>query len=280
MRLSCGLRDCKLNALLMRRFLLLAALAPMCARADVAIWNSSDVRVTLGRDGALSVVEQATVFVPEGVSDIERYYWSDADERVKVIRVVRIEANGTEVPESFEWPGGGMIRWKTSASSAPQRTYRIETRVTGVVVPIWSVDFPVRQRDTFTSPLARLKKLIATWRDLGSNPASRYVLDYQFLFPDQQQEISLQPSLAFGPEWKPVHLIPAGDIGSVVKAEPFGVPESFHIHHIFDYIGVGGPDAVNLRTPVIRDLSVFAFPLIAALLWLVYLRHFVFSRPD
>src|SRR5438105_13397996 len=139
MRLSCGLRDCKLNALLMRRFLLLASLAPLCARADVAIWNSSDVRVTLGRDGALSVVEQASGFAPEGVTDIERYYWSDADERVKVIRVVRIEANGTEVPESFEWPGGGMIRCNTSASSAPQRKYRIESIVTGMVRPRWIV---------------------------------------------------------------------------------------------------------------------------------------------
>src|SRR5207244_10884218 len=94
-----------------------------------------------------------------------------------------------------------------------------------------------------------------------------------------QRGCSCRPVLAVESEWNPVPPIPAGKIGSVVKAEPFGMPGSFHIHHIFDYIGVGKPEAIDLRTPVIGDLSVFAFPLIAALLWLVYLRRFVFSRP-
>ncbi len=265
----------------MRPFLILLALLvpsrPLLG--DVPIWRSSDVKVSLLSDGALSVIENGSVFVPEGVSVIKRQYWTDADERVTPIRVMRIESNGTEVPERFVSPWPGFVQWNATSGGPPQHEYRIESRVTGVVTPIWGLCCPVRQRATLTSPIDRLRETIEVWHDIGPHPTSRYLLDYQFFLSEEQEEVALQPTFAFGPEWKPVHPIASDNIASMVKAEPFGVPASFRIRHVFDYAGAGRPTQVDVRTAMIRDLSIAAFHVVALLIWFSYLRRFALTRP-
>jgi hypothetical protein len=261
----------------MRRFAISLALLASAAVAagDEVIWSSSEVRVTLLPDGALSVADHGNAFIRDGVTVVKRAYSSYADDRVTAVRVVRIEPDGREVPERFTSPWNGAVQWNVSSGGPPQRVYRIETRVTGVVIPIWGICCPRRQRETFTSPIGRLKEITSFWRESGSHPLSRYVLNYQYLFPDQQEPFNVQPSLAFGPQWKPVHPIAPGSVGSDVPPEPFGIPGSYRFRHVFDYAGGGRPAAVDILTPLFRDLSVTGFPILAILIWFAYLRRFV-----
>ncbi|HJT17802.1 MAG TPA: hypothetical protein VJ853_10455 [Thermoanaerobaculia bacterium] len=255
----------------MKRFLvLLAVLAALSARADDFIWTSSNARITLEPDGSLSVVETATVFLRDGAKEIERWYWTDADEKVQTPRVVEIQPDGRQIEQRL-LSHSSFIRWKPLLTSMPQHTYRIESRVTGAVRPAWAICCAARQHGIFTSPVDRIRQTIAMWRDVAPH---HYLLDYEFLFPEQQEGFAFEPSIAFGPEWKPVGAIGAGSIGEVVSE-----PKGLRIRHVFAYIGHGEPAAVDVNAALLRIVSIVAFPILALVIWLAYLRRYI-ARPN
>ena len=243
-------------------FLLTAALALPIAASDAPFWRSIDVEVSLEADGSVTVTEKALVENPSGAAaTIKRRYWTDSDEKVQLMSIVPAAQNKFE-----PW---GELQLNVPPGSS---NYVITTRVTGIVTPVFAVPRGVRSMDPhefMADPRVRVREILPLWRDFGAQPRSRYLLDYQYFFPEQPQGFVVQPTLSFGDEWKPAHAIRPGVIGSEVKAIA-GYPDSFRIRHLFDYKRAGTPAAVDLRKYEIRSGSIVAFPIAAALLWLAY----------
>src|SRR6266536_2880696 len=190
----------------MRGFLVLLAVLALSTTllADAANWRTVHVDISVLPDGAISVVERASVLIPEDMTVIKRQYWFDSDEHVTAVRVARVEPDGKETPEQFEMSPWGQLQVKVRpVGEGPQNLdLRIETRVTGVVVPVWTIRRGVRQLDRkpLAQPLDRLKDIVSLWHEAGSR--SRYLLDYQFFFPDDQGNLDVQPTLSLAQEWK------------------------------------------------------------------------------
>ena len=258
--------------------ILLAAFAlPLAASADPANWRTIHVDLTLLPDGSLSVVENASVLIPSDATVIRRRYWSDSNER---ITAVRIEPDGTEIPQAFTMTPWGQLELKVPAGGEGQRSlrFRVETRVTGVVSPVWSVGRGVRQLDrpAVVEPFDRLREIAAMWRDAAPH---RYLLDYQFFFPEDQNDLDIQPSLTFAREWKPAHPIDPEKVATVLKFGIQGHGDSLRVHSLVDYGGASVPAAVDFRAHRIRMASIAAFPIAAILIWLAYFGRRVVRRP-
>ncbi len=261
----------------MRRFLVaLAALSlPMTVLADADKWRTIDVAITLQSDGSLSVVEHASELIPEDMTLIKRSYWRDSDEHMKVIRVMRVGRDGKETAQAFDVSPWGQLQIKVPrGGEGPQYLdFRVETLVTGVVTPVWSIRRGARRMDfpAVVPPLDRLKEIVSMWQEAGSNPNSRYLLDYQFFFPDDQENPDVRLTLSLAPEWRPVHTISPDAVAHIQKSPAFGYADSLRVSALFDYAGTSPPATVDIRAHRIRMLSIAAFPIIAALIWLIYL---------
>jgi hypothetical protein len=137
------------------------------------------------------------------------------------------------------------------------------------------MDFPA-----VVPPLDRLKEVVSLWRQAGLHPGSRYLLDYQFFFPDDQNNVDIQPTLSLAREWKAVY---PGSSHVVVKSPTFGFADplagSVRVTELFDYVGSGAPAAVDIRAHRIRVFSIAAFPIIAVLICLIYFGWRILTRP-
>ncbi|HEY8133954.1 MAG TPA: hypothetical protein VII12_18910 [Thermoanaerobaculia bacterium] len=245
-----------------RLLLLTAALALPATASDDPFWRSIDAEISLEADGSVTVTEKAVVENPSGAAaTIKHRYWTDSDEKVQLMSILP--------SDHYKFEPWGELQLNVPPGVS---NYVITSRVTGVVTPIFAVPRGVRSmnpHDIVVDPRDRIREILPFWRDHGDQPRSRYLLDYQFFFPDQQQRFELIPSISFGSEWKPVHPIKPGGVGSQVKAIS-GYADSYRIRHLFDYTRPGAPAAIDLRAYEIRSGSIVAFPIAAALIWLVY----------
>ena len=237
--------------------LLLLALA-----SDVPSFRSIEAEASLEADGSITLIEKELIENPSTApAPIKRRYWTDSDEKIELVSVA------PSAPHKLE-------RWGDFELTVPPgvTNYTITTRITGAVKPLWAVPRGVRSMNTndiVVDPRERIREILPVWRDRGPNPRSRYLFDYQYFYPNQHETYVVNPSISFGREWKPAHAIRAGAIGTQIKAME-GYEDSFRMRHLFDYQPPQTPAAIDLRKYAIRSGSIVAFPILAAVIWLLY----------
>jgi hypothetical protein len=237
--------------------LLLLALA-----SDPPFFRSIEAEASLEADGSITLTEKELIENPSTApAPIKRRYWTDSDEKIALVSII------PSVPHKLEPWGDFKLTVPPGVTN-----YTITTRITGAVTPVWAVPRGVRSMDTgdiVVDPRERIREILPVWLDRGPNPRSRYLLDYQYFYPEQHETYVVNPSVSFGNEWKPAHAIKAGAIGTQIKARQ-GYEDSFRIRHLFDDQRSGAPAAIDLRKYAIRSGSIVAFPALAALIWLAY----------
>jgi len=230
--------------------------------ADTPSFRSIDAEASLEADGSITLTEKKLIENPSSAdAAINQRYWTDADEKLELKSIV------PSAPHKLE-------TWGQLEMTVPPgvTNYTITWRITGAVTPVWAVPRGVRDMNSnnfVVDPRDRIREILPIWRDRGPNPRSRYVFDYQYFFPEQSDSYVVNPSISFGKEWKPVHAIKAGAIGTQIKGST-GWPDSFRIRHLFDYQNAGTPAAIDLRKYAIRTGAIVLFPVAAILIWLAY----------
>lgn len=266
-----------------RRFgslaLALAFALPLVA-AEEPDWRDILVRFTVGTEGELHVTDRLQVDVPPEVQKLERYYWTDAEQHVKLDRILRVEPNGSSVelrPGSldmdghYDVPTDGKIVWSTRDASAKPAalrpmTYIVETTVSGAVVPSWSMSRGKQTLDDqhqLAQPKQRLRALLAQWRRAKRD---RYLLDYQYEMPPASTTgTTIQLELYWPAGWIPVDDITGDTIARPLERD-FYNPDSWRVTHFFDVRGPAPVD-VDVRRHALRMLSIVGFPIAALLLF-------------
>ena len=230
--------------------------------ADTPFFRSIEAEASLESDGSITLIEKKVIENPSASpATIKHRYWTDSDEKFEILSI------DPAVPHKLE-------TWGQLEMTVPPgvTSYTITSRIIGSVRPVWAVPRGVRSmnsNDFVTDPRERIREILPIWNDRGASPRSRYLFDYQYFFPEQSETYVVNPSISFGKEWKPVHAIKAGAIGTQIKGST-GWPDSFRIRHLFDYQKAGVPAAIDLRRYAIRSGAIVLFPVAAVLLWLAY----------
>jgi hypothetical protein len=271
----------------------LALLLPAAAlRADEpappqAHWRSIVAAFRLDGEGRVHVSERAELDVPPGAATVERQYWTDTEQDVRIDRVVRLAEGGSGVElahgpmdrvDQLVTPGNGHVVWsvrdRTALPGSPiQATYVIESTVDNALIPAWGLPrgrTTHEQNGLLADPKERGRAILALWREAWRNPQRRYLLDVNYEMPPATPEgTDIQLKLDWDDGWTPVHPI-AGD--TIAQHSP---PDDYNstrwrVTHLFDYAGTAVPAGVDLQRHRLRATAIFGFPIACLLLWLFF----------
>ena len=260
--------------------------AAFCSDAggSQGVWRWIGVRFTVDEKGALHISERADIVVPADAATLERRYWSDREKRVAFDGIVRVDKDGKEIrltrgnldrADHFDVPYDGVIRWSTrdkeSSGDAAQRTYIIDSTITGAVIPAWSMR-QGRYSWTGASPFAsvsdRLNSFLESAQNLRNKP--RYLLDYALMLPPAGSEgLKYDAWLDFDQRaWRPLQPVTAGNLGQFINSDG-ETPAAFRLTHSIDFTGPGVPLAIPMESHVQRAGALVALPVAGVAIWLL-----------
>ena len=247
-------------------------------------WNDVIVQFHLAANGTLHVAEQLQVDVPGVVQQLERVYWTDAGQQMRVESITRYDGDSArplargnlDIGNHYEsFPG--RIVWSVRDKLAPHGEvqsllYVIRFTVSDAVIPAWSIPRGPQDRgDTVRNPLTRVRDAMPLWREAMKSPRSRYLLDYQYdMPPPSTKGTTIQLQLYWANGWKPVRTITGDAIAKEIDRDAANPVDRWRVTHLFDYVRGGVPPAVDVRAHRNRIAAIAGFPIAAALLWLAF----------
>lgn len=280
----------------LRVFILAIALATALPRfaEDAPEWQAIVVRFTIDRDGRLHVREQVQVDVPPSVATLERVYWGDAEQQVRIEaitlvgeRTVKLERGNLERAHHYDMPWNGRIQWSVRDKAAVpdgvrSYTYIIETTVEDGVIPAWSIPRGKLSHDSsgrIGDWRERLREVLPVWREARKYPRELYLLDYQYEMPPPSTKgTSIQLQLYWEPGWKPAGELTPDNIAEPIDRD-FYNPDRYRVTHFFFYSGgYGRPLAVDVENHATRMAALLGFPVAGLLLWLAFVLREAWRR--
>ena len=230
-------------------------------------WQSVIVRLSVQPDGTVEMIEWTDVEVPPLVTSLERNYWPGDEQTITFSSVMQMISEDKAAVLDFDSPRAGTVRWNVT-----QGTYRfrIESRLSGAVIPSWSIPRGDRlsadPKFSARRPFDRLRQLLPIWRDASR---SRYLLDFQYTLPPRSTiGTRVQFQLYWPKGWAPVHELTGETVARGLNVAE-GNPDAYRMLHLFE-VDAPAPAAVDLRAHAIRSGSVAAFPIVAFVFWIVF----------